>query len=93
MNDIDNAAKRRAVFLSVVGAATYKTLRNLITPEKPADKMFAKLVAVLAKQYKPKPSEIMERFKFHCRYAGRVRTWLSFERPQNFVTLELPWRR
>ena len=66
-NDIDDAAKQRAVFLSVVGAATYKTLRNLITPEKPADKTFAELVAVLAKHYKPKPSEIMERFKFHSR--------------------------
>ena len=29
--------------------------------------MFTKLVAVLAKHYKPKPSEIMERFKFHSR--------------------------
>lgn len=34
-NDIDVDGKQRAVFLSVVGPATYKILRNLITPAKP----------------------------------------------------------
>ena len=30
--------KKRAVFLSVVGAATYKTLRDLLSPTKPNKK-------------------------------------------------------
>ena len=37
-NGMDDAEKKRAVFLSVMGAATYKTLRNLVSPDKPGDK-------------------------------------------------------
>ena len=66
-NDIDVDEKQRAVFLSVVGPATYKILRNLITPAKPVEKTLAELIEVLSKHYKPRPSEIMERFKFHSR--------------------------
>lgn len=67
-NDIDDTAKQQcAVFLSMVGPARYKTLRKSITLEKPAYKMITKLVAVLAKHYKPKLSEITEQLKFHSR--------------------------
>ena len=34
-NGIDSAEQKRAVFLSVIGPSTYKTLRNLVSPEKP----------------------------------------------------------
>ena len=37
-NSIDGAEKKRAVFLSVIGLATYKTLRNLLSPGKPGDR-------------------------------------------------------
>lgn len=40
-NFVASADKQRAVFLSVIGPSTYKMLRNLITPAKPADKMLA----------------------------------------------------
>ena len=66
-NGIEDTAKKRAVLLTVVGAATYKTLRNLVSPMKPGDKTYAELVEVLAKHFKPTPSEIVERFKFHSR--------------------------
>ena len=52
-NDItgeDKAAKRRATFLSVIGAAPYK-LQSLIAPMKPTDKTFEELVAVLTEHY------------------------------------------
>ena len=62
-----DADKKRAVFLSVVGAPTYKILRDLVTPVKPAEKPFAELLAALAKHFNPKPSKIVERFKFHSR--------------------------
>ena len=32
--------KQRAILLSVCGSKTYKLIRNLTTPEKPADKTF-----------------------------------------------------
>ena len=66
-NGIDDADKKRAVLLTVVGAATYKTLRNIVSPEKPGEKSYAELVEALSKHFKPPPSEIVERFKFHSR--------------------------
>ena len=66
-NSITTAEKKRAVFLSVVGAATYKVLRNLISPELPSEKSYDELVSVLEQHYNPAPSEIVERFRFYCR--------------------------
>lgn len=60
-NSVVDADKKRAVLLSVVGAATYKILR------KPGEKSYAELVEALSKHFKPTPSEIGERFKFHPR--------------------------
>jgi hypothetical protein len=37
-NGIVEAERKKAVFLFVLGAATYKVLRNLLSPEKPGDK-------------------------------------------------------
>ena len=39
-NGIDDVGKKREVLLSVVGAATYKTLRNILSPEKPGEKTY-----------------------------------------------------
>ena len=66
-NGIESAEKKRAVFLSVIGPSTHKTLRNLVSPDKPGDKPYKDLVATLSKHFKPAPSEIVERFKFHSR--------------------------
>ena len=43
-NDMTNAEKKRAVLLSVVGATTYRLLRNLIAPAKPDEKTYKELV-------------------------------------------------
>ena len=67
-NGITEAEKKRAVFLSVIGPAAYKLLRNLVSPEKPGEKAYADLVEVLSKHFKPTPSEIVERCKFHSRF-------------------------
>ena len=61
-NSIDTAEKKRAILLSVIGSATYKTLRNLLSPVKPGDKSFDQLVDTLKKHFKPAPSEIVKRF-------------------------------
>ena len=66
-NGIEDGAKKRAVFLSVVGPATYKTLRNILSPAKPGEKEYSELVEKLSQHYRPAPSEIVERFKFHSR--------------------------
>ena len=69
-NDITGdgkAVKRRATFLSVVGRSTYNLLRSLIAPQKPTEKTFDELVEVLTAHYSPKPTEVMQRFRFNCR--------------------------
>ena len=66
-NGITDADKKRAVFLSVIGAATYKTLRNILSPAKPGDKTYEELIEKLSRHFRPAPSEIVERFKFHSR--------------------------
>ena len=57
-----NAAKRRSVFLSVIGPTSYQLLRSLLTPVKLTDKTFNELAAVLKKPYNPRPSEVMQNF-------------------------------
>ncbi len=66
-NDIDNAEKQRAILLSVVGSKIYSLIQNLLSPDKPKSKSYAQLVYLLKKHFNPKPSEIVQRFKFDSR--------------------------
>ncbi|XP_058858757.1 uncharacterized protein K02A2.6-like [Acipenser ruthenus] len=63
-NEIKETEKQRAILLSVCGAKTYSLLRSLVAPLKPSEKTFAELVAALTEHYNPKPSAIVQRFKF-----------------------------
>jgi len=67
-NGITEDAKKRAVFLSVIGTSTYKLLSSLIAPNKPGDKAYTFFVIKLSEHFTPTPSEIVERFKFHTRF-------------------------
>ena len=51
----DNATKRCSTFLSVIGPGPYKLLRSLLTPDKPSDKTFEELTALLSKHYSSPP--------------------------------------
>ena len=66
-NDVANDDKKRAIFLSVCGASTYKLLRGQVTPQKPAEKTFLELVTVLGGHFDPVPSVIISRYKFNSR--------------------------
>jgi len=61
------AVKRRSTFISLIGPEPYKLLRSLLSPEKPKDKTFEELAAVLTKHYTPKPSEVVQSFRFFSR--------------------------
>ena len=50
--------------LSSGGAETYSLLRNLVAPAKPSEKSYNELVRVMNEHQNPKPSVIMERYKF-----------------------------
>ena len=60
-NDIVDAEKKRVVFLSVVGPATYKLLGDLLAPAKSGDKSYEELVEVVTHHCNPTPSEIVEK--------------------------------
>ena len=66
-NDIDDEDKMKSTLLSVVGAPTYSLMRNLLSPTKPGEKTYAELVTLLKTHFNPKPSEIVQRFKFDSR--------------------------
>ena len=79
-NGITQADKKVAVFITVIGSKTYGLLRNLLTPEKPADKTYGQLVEVMKNHLSPKPLIIAKRLKFHRRNQmdQRVNRWPSF---------------
>ena len=66
-NDVDDAAKKRAILLSVCGASTYKLIRSLVAPDKPTDKSYGDLVALLQNHFNPAPAITVQRFKFNSR--------------------------
>ena len=57
--------KKVAHFISCVGRSTYAVLRDLCSPQKPAEKTFDALCELLANHFKPKRLDIAETYKFH----------------------------
>ena len=66
-NGITNNRKR-AIFLSVCGKTTYRVIRNLVNPDKPADKSFKEIRDTLNDHYDRKLCEIVQSFQFHSRH-------------------------
>lgn len=66
-NGIDDGDKQRAILISVVGPATYKLIRNLVSPDKPSSKTYSELKTLMKEHFNPKPSEIVQRYKFDSR--------------------------
>ena len=66
-NEIAEAAKQKAVLLSVVGVETYQLMRSLTAPQKPTEKSFEQLVTIVKEHHNPRPSVILQRFKFGSR--------------------------
>ena len=65
---MDGNEKKRAILLSVCGAATYyKPIRSLVHPHKPSDKTFDEIVKVVKDHHEPPSSEIVQRFNFNTR--------------------------
>ena len=64
-NDIKSEAKECAILLGVCGPCTYKLIRTLLSPNEPKDMSFADIVKQMTDHYQPKPSTIVQRFKFH----------------------------
>jgi hypothetical protein len=54
-------------FLAIVGAKTYGLLKNIVSPQKPAELTYEQILDHLNRHLNPKPSIIAERFRFHKR--------------------------
>ena len=57
--------QKQSIFISVIGLATCKLLRSLLSPEKPGDKLYKDFVKRLSEHFNPTPLEIVQKFKFH----------------------------
>ena len=64
-NGIEDQEKQRSIFLVSVGAKTYKLIRSLVAPGDPTSHTFEELTKLVQDHYQPKPSVIVERFKFN----------------------------
>ena len=67
-NDVSTDAKKRSILLSVMGPSAYKLLRSLVSPDKPGEKSYEELVTAMKLHHNPVPSEIVQRYKFNCRF-------------------------
>ena len=66
-NDVKDAEKKVAILLSSCGVTTYTIIRNLLAPDLPSTKSFDQIVAAAGKHFNPKPSSIVQRFRFNSR--------------------------
>ena len=66
-NEIDDPDRKKAILLSVCGSHTYRLMRNLVTPDRPGDKSYDELVKLVQNHIQPRPSVIVERYKFNSR--------------------------
>ena len=65
--DVIDIGKKQSILLSTCGAATYKLIRNLISPELPVSETYNEIVDLVQTHYQPKPSVMIERLKFNSR--------------------------
>ena len=77
-NGITQPEKKVAVLLTVIGPKTYGLLRSFLTPNKPAEQSYARLVEVMKNHLNPKPLVIAERFKFHRKCQSESETVAQF---------------
>ena len=70
-NEVNEAGKKPAIFLSVCGSKTYALARDLLQPVRPAEATFKKIVDALDKHFLPRLSEIVERFNFTAAIARK----------------------
>ena len=64
-NDFKDNRKKVAVLICTVESQTYEVLKDLCSSDKPNAKSFEALVTCLQNHLQPKPTIIVERYKFH----------------------------
>lgn len=59
--------KKEALLLHFIGVNAYNILCDKLTPQQPENKTFKEIVSVLEDHFEPKPSELVECFRFNMR--------------------------
>ena len=66
-NEVTGVAKKRSILLSACGPKTYKLFRSLVPADKIDETAYDELVKLVQQYYDPKPSKIVQRYKFNTR--------------------------
>ena len=68
-NDVEDSSKKRGILLAARGSKTFQLIRSL-TEEDPTSKPYDDVVQLVTDYYDPKPSVIVQRYKFNSRVRG-----------------------
>jgi len=78
-NAEDAGEKRRAILLRMCGSKVYKLMSDLLGPVKLAAKGYDDLTKLIKYHFAPKPSEIVQRYKFHNRFPQQGETLAQYD--------------
>ena len=65
--NIEDAGQQRTVLLSVCSPSTYRLIHNLASYKKLTELKFKDIVDLVTKHHNPKPSVIVQRYRFNTR--------------------------
>ena len=66
-NGVTDIDTKKAIFVTVVGTQSYSLLKSLLQPQTPQTATLAEMKTALEKHFCPKPSFIVQRYRFHTR--------------------------
>ena len=66
-NIVTSDTKKRAILLCMCKLSTYSTIQSLAALDKPTDLDYTTLLDLTEKHYNPRPSVIMQKYKFNAR--------------------------
>ncbi len=78
VNNVEDAAKQRAVLLIICGPSTYRLIRSFVAPGKLTDRSYEELKELVKVHYNPRPSAIVERFRLNSRVQQSGETIAKF---------------
>ena len=77
-NGVEDDAKKVAILMSNSGPTVYGTIRSLVDAEARKGIKYKDLIAILTAHFDPKPSPIVQRFKFYNRARAKGETIAAY---------------
>ena len=77
-NKVTDDDTKKAVFITVVGTQTYTLLKSLLQPQSPQTATLSDMKTALEKHFSPKPSSIVQQYKFHTRIRKPTETVATY---------------